>query len=138
MTVSPRAQYLCGRSVVDLAELRDHRGGLHGADANPADQASTAAHADFRQAVYYQGILDELRAEVEAELAYHHAVLTTQQADADAPGVTRSQRIIQVEEAELAKISNLIDALSCRFPASRLDGQTPSCSGDSPRQRAAT
>jgi hypothetical protein len=43
-----------------------------------------------------------------------------------------------VEEAELAKISNLIDALSCRFPASRLDGQTPSCSGDSPRQRAAT
>ncbi|PXX03292.1 hypothetical protein [Mycolicibacterium moriokaense] len=123
MTVSPRAQYLCGRSVVDLAERRVERGVLTGADTNLVDLADTDSHGDLQQAEYYQGMLDDRRTEVEAELAHHCASLAVHQTNPDAPRVRRSQRIIRVKEAELAEINRLTDALRSRFPISRLDGR---------------
>ena len=112
MTVSPRTQYLCARSVVDLVERREERGALN----------ATASHADLRQAEYYQEMLDELRTEVKAELAHHYASLAVRETNGDAPRVG-PQRIIRVKEAELAEIDQLTDALSSRFPTSGLDGQ---------------
>src|ERR1700736_877369 len=113
MTVSPRTQYLYARSVVDLVERRGERGALNAA----------ASHADLRQAEYYLEMLDELRTEVKAELAHHHASLAVRETNSDAPRIRRSQRIIRVKEAELAEIDRLTDALSSRFPTSGLEGQ---------------
>jgi hypothetical protein len=126
MTVSVRTQYLCGRSVVDLVECREDRGALNGPDAIPADlSTSTAAHADLRQAEYYQEMLDGLRTVVNAELAHHYASLAVRETTEGAPRVGRSQRIIRVKEAELAEIDRLTAALSSRFPSSRLHAQVP-------------
>jgi hypothetical protein len=139
MTVSPRAQYLYGRSVVDLAECRVQRGALNGTDADLADRTTTtASHADLRQAEYYQGMLDGLRTEVKAELAHHCASLAVHETNADAPSVRRSQRIIRMKEAELAKINQLTDALSSRFPTTRLDGQHATRMADTPGRTDAT
>jgi hypothetical protein len=129
MTVSPRTQYLCGRSVVDLVECREELRTLDGADSNSADPtASTAAHADLRQAEYYQEMLDGLRTVVNAELAHHYASLAVRETTEGAPRVRRSQRIIRVKEAELAEIDRLTAALSSRFPTSRLQAQVPDLS----------
>ena len=113
MTVSPRTEYLYGRSVVDLVERREERGALN----------ATASHADLQQAEYYQEMLDELRTELKAELAHYHVSLAVHETNGDAPRVRRSQRIIRVKEAELAEIDRLTHALSCRFPTSELNGQ---------------
>ncbi len=61
-------------------------------------------------------MLDELRTEVKAELAHHHASLAVRETNGDAPRIRRSQRIIRVKEAELAEIDQLTDVLSSRFP----------------------
>jgi hypothetical protein len=126
MTVSPRTQYLCGRSVVDLVECREERGALDDPDANSADPiTSTAAHADLLQAEYYQEMLDGLRTVINAELAHDYASLAVHETNEGALRVRRSQRIIRVKEAELAEIDQLTAALSSRFPSSRLHAQVP-------------
>ena len=116
MTASQRAQYLYGRSVVDLVERPEERGGTYVADVSSVDLPTGVSHADLRQAEYYQGMLDHLRAEVEAALAHHNASLAVREADGDAPRAKRSQRIIRVKEAELAEIDRLANAISSRFP----------------------
>jgi hypothetical protein len=130
MTVSQRAQYLYGKSVVDLGRsvwqepLRS--GALEatrrfGAPAGRAlDPAAGASHGDLRQAESYQEMLEDLRAAVNDELAHHCASLAVRETNGDASGVRRSQRIIHVKETELAAIDQLIDALSSRFPTSRV------------------
>ena len=130
MTVSPRSQYLYGKSVVDLGlsiwqerprpgtlEATRHVGGPAGAAVDPAAGAS---HGDLRQAEYYQEMLEDLRAAVNGELAHHCASMAARETNGDESGVRRSQRIIRVKEAELAAIDQLADALSSRFPTSRI------------------
>jgi hypothetical protein len=114
MTVSPRTQYLYARSVVDLVERREE----------PSASNATASHADLGQAEYYQEMLDELRTQVKAELAHHHASPAIRETKGDTPRVRRLQRIIRAKEAELAEIDGLTAALCSRFPTSGLDGQT--------------
>ncbi|MBX9983428.1 MAG: hypothetical protein CK429_33940 [Mycobacterium sp.] len=135
MTVSQRAQYLYGKSVVDLGrsiwQERLRPGALEatrrvGASAGPAlDPAPGASHGDLRQAEYYQEMLEDLRAAVNDELAHHCASLVVRETNGDASGVRRSQRIVHVKETELAAIDQLIDALSSRFPTSRIHYRNP-------------
>jgi hypothetical protein len=128
MKVSPRAQYLYGKSVVDIeqsvwcpmpqaVETTRRAGNLSGAAVDPGANAS---HGDVRQAEYYQEMLWELRATVEDELSHHCALLAGHEANGDLAGVRRSQRIIRVKENELAAIFRLADALNCRFPTSQI------------------
>jgi hypothetical protein len=131
MKVSPRAQYLYGKSVVDIeqsvwcpmpqaVESTPRGGHLSGAAVDPGANAS---HGDVRQAEYYQEMLWELRAAVEDELSHHCALLAGHEANGDVAGVRRSQRIIRVKENELAAIFRLADALSSRFPTSQIDSR---------------
>jgi hypothetical protein len=106
---------------VDLVECRGEHGALGGPDANSADPiTSVAGHADLCQAEYYQEMLDDLRAMVNAELAHHRVSLAVCEATESVPRVRRLQRIIRVKEGELAEIDRLTAALDCRFPTSRL------------------
>ncbi len=128
MTVSPRAQYLYGKSVVDIDQtawcLRPQvletarRGGCSTGAA--LDPGANASHGDVRQAEYYQQMLQDLRAAVDDELSHHCTLLAAHEANGDTPGVRRSQRIIRVKESELAAIDRLADALSSRFPTSQI------------------
>jgi hypothetical protein len=132
MTVSPRTQYLYGKSVVDLERFiwqqsrapRAMRRVRHPAGA-AVDPGTAASHGDLRQAEYYQGMLDDLRATVNDELAHHYASLAVRETNGDGSGVGRSQRIIGVKETELAAIDRLTDALSSRFPTSRIQYRGP-------------
>ncbi|WP_319451217.1 MULTISPECIES: hypothetical protein [unclassified Mycobacterium] len=128
MTVSRRAQYLYGKSVVDLkpsiSQERPRSRALEptrrvGRPAGPAvDPAAGASHGDLRQAEYYQELLEDLRAAVNDELAHHYASLAARETADDASGARRAQRIIRVKETELAVIDQLADALISRFPTS--------------------
>src|SRR3954471_20988192 len=113
MTVSQRTPYLYGRSVVDVAERRQ-RGGVR--SVAPGELSDAARHADLRQADYYQDVLDDLRRELEAELAHHYAALAAPDAEDEAPSVRRARRIISVKETELAELDRLTAALTARFP----------------------
>ncbi|WP_051574879.1 hypothetical protein [Mycobacterium sp. URHB0044] len=81
--------------------------------------ASHARHADLQQAEYYQNLLDEMRAEVNAELAAHRASRARREHDGDVFGISRLHRIIRLKETELVSINQLADALSIRFPTSQ-------------------
>ncbi|MDT5338986.1 MAG: hypothetical protein QOD90_4491 [Mycobacterium sp.] len=116
MMVSPRAQYLYGKIVVDI-ERSPEATRPAGAAVDPGANAS---HGDVRQAEYYQQMLQDLRIAVEDEVSHHCASLAVHEANGDLPGVRRSQRIIRVKETELAAIYRLIDALSSRFPTSQM------------------
>lgn len=117
MAMSQRDQYVCGKSVVDIACPA-----VRGAVSSPAvmvgAQAPTDSHADLRQAEYFYEVLGVLRAGIQDELAHHCVSLELLEADGDRSGVRRSQRIIHAKEAELARIGQLTDALSTRFPTS--------------------
>lgn len=131
MKVPPRAQYLYGKSVVDIeqsvccpstqAREATRRGGHPGEVS--VDPEANASHGDVRQAEYYQEMLRGLRAAVEDELSHHRALLAAHEASGDLPGVRRSQRIIRVKQTELAAIFRLTDALSSRFPTSQIDSR---------------
>lgn len=142
MTVSPREQYLYGKTVVDMQrsvwrpssralESTRHGGHLTGAAVDPGANAS---HGDVRQAEYYQQMLQNLRAAVEDELSYHRALLAAHEANGDEPGVRRSQRVICVKDTELAALCQLTDALNSRFPTSQAHSRRtrPSASATPP------
>lgn len=76
-------------------------------------------HADLQQAEYYQSLLDDLRAEVNAELAHHRAALAKREQHGDVFGIRRLQRIIRMKQTELTTIDRLTDALTARFPTSQ-------------------
>jgi hypothetical protein len=76
-------------------------------------------HADLQQAEYYQILLDEIRAEVNQELADHRASLARRERTGHLFGINRLHRLIRLKESELTTISQLTDALSARFPTSQ-------------------
>jgi len=86
------------------------------ASAKVVDLASSARHADILQAEYYQVLLDELRTELQKELAAHRASLAKRELNGDLFGISRLHRIIRQKETELTTINQLTDALNDRFP----------------------
>jgi hypothetical protein len=81
--------------------------------------APPARRADLQQAEYYQNLLDEMRAEVNDELAAHRASRAKREHDGDLFGISRLHRMIRFKETELTTIDQLADALSARFPTSQ-------------------
>lgn len=129
MTVSPREQYLYGRSRVEVGFRREHHP-VRGSAPTAGELGVHVPHADLRQAEYYQDLLEDLRSAVRDELAHHRGSLAVREARGDPTGVRRSQRIIRVKESELAAIDRLIDALRSRFPTTRTDCHQPDSRAD--------
>lgn len=131
MTSSQRAQYVHGKHVVEL-EHRQRSNSLIGSAGAASGRPRIDSHADLRQAEYYQGVFDVLRATVNEELTHHRAFLAAHEANGDVSGVSRLRRIIRAKEAELAEIDHVTDALSCRFPTSQVRDDGPIRPGRSP------
>jgi hypothetical protein len=132
MTWSQRAQYVHGKHVVELEDWQRGNPVIVPTGAK-SGQPRIDSHADLRQAEYYQGVFDVLRATVNEELTHHRALLALHSANGDVSAVSRLQRIIRVKEAELAEIDHVTDALSCRFPTSQVGDDSPFRTGHSPR-----
>lgn len=92
---------------------------MNSAAARVVDLAPHARHADLQQAEYYQILLDELRADVNEELAEHRASLARREQNGDLLGISRLQRMVRLKQTELTTINRLTDALSARFPTSQ-------------------
>ena len=119
MTSSQRAQYVHGKHVVEV-EHRQRGNSSIGSGGATSGRPPIDSHAELRQAEYYQGVFDVLRATVNDELTHHRAFLAAREADGDLLGVSRLKRIIRAKEAELAEIDHITDAISCRFPTSQV------------------
>lgn len=118
MVVTQRAQYLYGKTVVDVGNEQLECVTKLPADAS-VERTNSNSHADLRQAEYYQELLEERRTELLLELAHLHASLAARPEEASVSGASRTKRVIAARDIELMEIDRLTAALHARFPTSR-------------------
>ena len=124
MAVTQRAQYLYGKTVVDV-EDEQPQFATNGPPDVAVKRTKANSHTELRQAEYYQELLEELRTELVLELAHLRASLAARPEEASVSGASRMKRVIAAKESELTEIDQLTAALHARFPTSPFHSDDP-------------